>query len=319
MSQEAGYCHADLLFPDATSEQSGVQCAQALARHPRQETTMFQRFTEKARRVIFFARYEASQYGNKEIATEHLLLGLIREDRALLHRFLGPSAPHVDLRAEMEREIERGERISTSVEMPLSTESKRVLNLAVEEADRMGKREIGTEHLLLALLGVKGSLAQRTLAARGMKVDETRQTLAIAPWRDPEPQLIESSPGLEGLAALTSFLDGLNSMTAGDLLEYFAEDAAFIDSQGKLWERAEIVKTFEVLFANYAKKNATYFVEAAPVQTGEALVVSVLWKNALLASAGRGWIHRMGMVWVWTEDSWRIGFVQVTVVVGTRE
>jgi len=97
---------------------------------------MFERFTEKARRVIFFARYEASQYGAKEIATEHLLLGLMREDHMLMNRFLGPIEARVDLRAEIEREIIRGERVSTSVEMPLSAEGKKVLALAWEEAQR---------------------------------------------------------------------------------------------------------------------------------------------------------------------------------------
>jgi ATP-dependent Clp protease ATP-binding subunit ClpC len=51
--------------------------------------SMFQRYTEKARRVIFFARYEAGQYGSPYIETEHLLLGFLREDRALVKRFLG--------------------------------------------------------------------------------------------------------------------------------------------------------------------------------------------------------------------------------------
>ena len=57
---------------------------------------MFQRFTERARRAVFFSRYEASQYGSPYIDTEHQLLGLLREDHALLGRFLGPmSAPQI--------------------------------------------------------------------------------------------------------------------------------------------------------------------------------------------------------------------------------
>ncbi len=280
---------------------------------------MFERYTEKARRVVFFARYEASQYGAKEIATEHLLLGLMREDRMLMNRFLGPTEVRANLRGEMEREIIPGERVSTSVEIPLSTECKKVLNLAGEEAQRLAQRQVGTEHLLLALLDVKGSLAQRTLVARGMKVDEIRQTLATSPPRDPEPHVVESHPGVEALAALTSFLDGLSSMKAEDLLDYFADGASLIDWQGKRWERDEIAKTFEALFANYAKKNATYLVEAAPVRTDETFVVTVLWKNALLASSGRGWMHRMGMTLVRTDDGWRIGFVQVTAAAETRK
>jgi len=273
---------------------------------------MFQRFTEKARRVIFFARYEASRYGSREIATEHLLLGLVREDRALLNRFLGPSASRVDLRDDIERKIRRGEPISTSVEVPLTAESKKVLNLAIEEADRLTDRRVGTGHLLLGLLGVKGSLAERTLAARGMNAGEIRQTIAVESWRDPEPELAETS--VEALATLRTFLSGLSSMDVDVLLDYFAEDISFVDLRGKRWERAEIAGSPDALFANYAKRNADCIVEEPTLSTDDTFVVTVLWKNALLVSAERKWMHRMGMVWIQQDGFWRIGFIQVTAV-----
>ncbi len=81
---------------------------------------MFERYTEKARRAIFFARYEASQYGSTTIETEHLLLGIIREDHALTRRFLSQKGGAQALRDEIESHITRGARISTSVEVPLS-------------------------------------------------------------------------------------------------------------------------------------------------------------------------------------------------------
>ena len=76
---------------------------------------MFERYTEKARRVIFFARYEASQYGSPYIETEHLLLGLLREDRALAKKFLGEVNSEEGIRAEIEKHITPRERLSTSV------------------------------------------------------------------------------------------------------------------------------------------------------------------------------------------------------------
>ncbi len=86
---------------------------------------MFERYTEKARRVIFFARYEASQFGSPYIETEHLLLGIIREDKALTNRFL---RSHVaSIRKEVENQTTVREKTSTSVDLPLSNESKRVL------------------------------------------------------------------------------------------------------------------------------------------------------------------------------------------------
>jgi len=113
---------------------------------------VFERYTEKARRVIFFARYEASQYGSPYIETEHLLLGLLREDKALANRFLRTHGSIESIRKEIEARITVRERISTSVEVPLSQECKRILNFAAEEAERLGHKHVGTEHLLLGVL-----------------------------------------------------------------------------------------------------------------------------------------------------------------------
>src|SRR5450759_4868801 len=88
---------------------------------------MFERYTEKARRIIFFGRYEASQFGSPYIETEHLLLGLLREDKALANRFLRSHAAVESIRKQIERHTAPGEKVSTSVDLPLSHECKRVL------------------------------------------------------------------------------------------------------------------------------------------------------------------------------------------------
>src|SRR5436190_16637558 len=120
----------------------GVSLTRQLAGELGGEGLMFERYTEKARRVIFFARYEASQFGSPYIETEHLLLGILREDKALSVRVI----PHLHVEA-IRQEIEEAtlirETISTSVDLPLSNESKRVLNYAAEEAERMDHRHIG--------------------------------------------------------------------------------------------------------------------------------------------------------------------------------
>src|SRR6202163_2419641 len=132
---------------------------------------VFERYTEKARRVIFFARYEASQYGSPYIETEHLLLGLMREDKALANRFLRQQGSIESIRKEIEARITIRERISTSVEVPLSAEYKRILNMAAEEAERLGHKHVGTEHLLLGILREKngGGAAKGTFPARGIQ------------------------------------------------------------------------------------------------------------------------------------------------------
>ncbi len=136
---------------------------------------MFERYTEKARRTIFFARYEASQYGSSTIASEHILLGLLREDRATMRQFAGPIQLGPEIRSEIERLIKRGKPFATSVEVPLSDESKRILNFAGEEADRFSHRHIGTEHILLGILRLPDSLAAKLLLARGARADAIRQ------------------------------------------------------------------------------------------------------------------------------------------------
>ena len=128
---------------------------------------MFERYTEKARRVIFFARYEASRYGSPYIETEFLLLGLLREEPWLVTRFLGPNSVAANIRTEIESHIPPRERISTSVEVPLTEDCKKVLNLAGEESERLAQRHVETGHLLLGILRVEGSLASQVLRERG--------------------------------------------------------------------------------------------------------------------------------------------------------
>jgi len=113
---------------------------------------MFERYTEKARRVIFFARYEASQFGSPCIETEHLLLGLLREEKSLSARFLRTHGALESIRKQIEGHTIVREKTSTSVDLPLSNESKRVLAYGAEEAERLAHKHIGTEHLFLGLL-----------------------------------------------------------------------------------------------------------------------------------------------------------------------
>ena len=88
---------------------------------------MFERYTEKARRVIFFARYEASEFGSPYIETEHLLLGLLREDKTLANRLLHSDAVVDSIREQIEAHSTMGDKIPTSVDLPLSQECKRIL------------------------------------------------------------------------------------------------------------------------------------------------------------------------------------------------
>jgi ATP-dependent Clp protease ATP-binding subunit ClpC len=146
---------------------------------------MFERYTEKARRVIFFARYEASQFGGQFIETEHLLLGLLREDRSLANRFLSSNAPIESIRQQIQERTKAGERVSTSVDLPLSEESKRVLAHAAEEAERLSHQHIGTEHLLLGLLREDKCFAAEILHERGLQLSTLREEVSRAKSEKP--------------------------------------------------------------------------------------------------------------------------------------
>src|SRR6266567_3080360 len=138
---------------------------------------MFERYTEKARRVIFFARYEASQFGSPNIETEHLLLGLLREDKALTNRFLRSHASIESIRKQVEGRTTIREKGSTSVDLPRSQECKRVLAYAAEEAERLSHKHIGTEHLLLGLLREEKSFAAEILHERGLRLSQVREEI----------------------------------------------------------------------------------------------------------------------------------------------
>jgi hypothetical protein len=138
---------------------------------------MFERYTEKARRVIFFARYEASEFGAPCIETEHILLGLLKEDDALTNRFLRSLKSTDSIRESIRAVTPARPKISTSVDLPLSHESQRVLAYAAEEADRLSRQDLGTEHLLLALLREEKGLAATLLRERGLRIERIRSEL----------------------------------------------------------------------------------------------------------------------------------------------
>jgi len=198
------------------------------------------------------------------------------------------------------------------VEVPLTLESNKVLNLAAEEANRMGHRHIGTEHILLGLLRTEGSLAGKVLQARGVKVATLREQMAKASGA--ESINVQPKSSKRAIATLDSFLAGLKWHKAEELLTFFAGNAQFVDVHGKRWNREEIYNEFETLFAPYAKKNATYIIEETLADTSDLLIVIVLWKNANLASLERVWIHRMSVVLVPQGDDWAIILAQVTPV-----
>jgi ATP-dependent Clp protease ATP-binding subunit ClpC len=138
--------------------------------------TMFERFTERARRVLFFARYEVSQLGGVSIETEHLLLGLVREGKGLTSQIFTRAGVALDaVRADIEQQAVFHEKIPTSADIPFSAAARRVLEAATEEANRLRHDYIGTEHLLLGLLRDDTTVACRLLNEHGLRLDAIRE------------------------------------------------------------------------------------------------------------------------------------------------
>jgi uncharacterized protein (TIGR03435 family) len=139
---------------------------------------MLNRFTERARRVLFYARSEVSQLGSRTLEPEHLLLGLLREPKGLGHRILARTADTVDgLRGDIAGRLMVHDPVPESEEIPFSASYKRALQYAVEEADRLLDGQVGTEHLLLGLLREEGSVAARVLAGRDVRIEAVRDAI----------------------------------------------------------------------------------------------------------------------------------------------
>jgi ATP-dependent Clp protease ATP-binding subunit ClpC len=136
---------------------------------------MWQRFTDRAKRVVFFAQEEAAHLGENYVSPEHLLLGLVREGDSVAARVLDRlGVPPSRVRAEVERRIVRGEGRTTQ-DMTLDPRARKVLDLAYDEARQLNNNHIGTEHLLLGLIREGDGLAARILSKLGVDLLSARR------------------------------------------------------------------------------------------------------------------------------------------------
>jgi uncharacterized protein (TIGR03435 family) len=139
---------------------------------------MFERYTEQARRALFFSRYEAFQVGSAWIETEHLLLGLFHEEQSPTARVFARANLSVDeVRREIDARTARRIVRSQSNEVPFSDEAKSVLAYAAQEADRLLHQHIGTEHLLLGLFREERGMAATILAGQGLRIATVRDQI----------------------------------------------------------------------------------------------------------------------------------------------
>lgn len=179
--------------------------------------TMWQRFTERARKVVFYAQEEAHKFGEGYVSTEHLLLGLVREQDSVASRVLdklGVSLQRV--RGEVERQLPRGEA-KPAQEMTLTPRAKRVIDLAYDEARTLNNNYIGTEHLLLGLIREGDGLAGRVLAKLGVDIERARRE--VMALQDSEAPAKTSSRSRSQTQTLDEFGRDLTEMARQEKLD----------------------------------------------------------------------------------------------------
>jgi ATP-dependent Clp protease ATP-binding subunit ClpC len=137
---------------------------------------MFERFTDRARKVMALANQEAQRFNHEYIGTEHVLLGLVKEGSGVGANVL--KNLDVDLRKvrlEVEKLVKSGPEMVTMGKLPQTPRAKKVIEYAIEEARNLNHNYVGTEHLLLGLLREQDGVAAQVLMNLGLKLDEVRE------------------------------------------------------------------------------------------------------------------------------------------------
>ena len=226
---------------------------------------MFERYTEQARRVIFFSRYESSQFGSKMMEPEHLLLGLFREDPGLMNRIV-PGTTAEMVRQQILSQTSSGSKISVSVDLPLSHSAKSVLRFGMEEADRMVHRHIGTDHLLLGLLR-EPSLASRILESRGVTLEGARQHMRESGMNSaPLPLTPEEA------AAERDVLRSMIGSLPDDVLRRVHEMFALLGTRMRS-QPPPIAKIQEGQFSSSSVENGTMIFETRRIHKGHSVTL----------------------------------------------
>lgn len=206
---------------------------------------MWQRFTERARKVVFYAQEEAQRFGEGYVSTEHLLLGLVRESDSVAARVLDRLGVSLSrIRAEVERQLPRGDA-RPSQDMTLTPRAKRVIDLAYDEARNLNNNYIGTEHLLLGLIREGDGLAGRVLSKLGVELEKGRREVMSLQDNDTQTR----SPGKSSGSSSSSSSGGTQAKT--QTLDEFGRDLTEMAREGKLdpvvGRQQEIERVMQIL------------------------------------------------------------------------
>jgi ATP-dependent Clp protease ATP-binding subunit ClpC len=186
---------------------------------------MFDRFTERARKVMGLARQEAQRFGHDYIGTEHILLGLVQEGSGVAAQVLkNLDVEMKKIRLEVEKIVKNGTNTVTMGQLPFTPRAKKVLELALEEAQNLGHNYIGTEHLLLGLIRENEGIAAQVLMNLNVKLEEVREEVLELLGADVtntpgEEEEEEGAPGKSKTPALDAFGRDLTELAREDKLD----------------------------------------------------------------------------------------------------
>ena len=219
---------------------------------------MFNRFTERARKVILLAKEEAKRFNHDYIGTEHVLLGLIREGEGVAAAVLeNLGLDSEKIRLEVEKLVQPGPSTVISGDIPFTPKAKKVIELAMDEARNLGHNYIGTEHLLLGLIREGEGVASQVLVNLGLDLNKVREEVM---------QLLGSAtPGYEAIQKPSNMGGGPMGKTKTPALDAFGRDLTILAKQDKLdpviGRQNEIERVVQIL-SRRTKNN--------PVLLGEA-------------------------------------------------
>jgi ATP-dependent Clp protease ATP-binding subunit ClpC len=228
---------------------------------------MYERFTDRARKVMQLANQEAQRFNHEYIGTEHILLGLIKEGSGVAANVL--KNLDVDLRKirlEVEKLVQSGPDMVTMGKLPQTPRAKKVIEYSMEEARNLGHNYVGTEHILLGLLREQEGVAAQVLMNLGLKLEEVREEVLNLLGHGMEgPEGAERAGGIPGAPGGGGGGEAPRGKSKTPALDSFGRDLTELARQGKLdpviGREKEIERTMQIL-SRRTKNN--------PVLLGEA-------------------------------------------------
>ncbi len=187
---------------------------------------MFERFTDRARKVMALANQEAQRFNHEYIGTEHILLGLVKEGSGVGANVL--KNLEVDLRKvrlEVEKLVKSGPETVTMGKLPQTPRAKKVIEYAIEEARNLNHNYVGTEHLLLGLLREQDGVAAQVLMNLSLKLEDVREEVL---------NLLGASEDTDESAAMVGGEPGKKGKSKTPALDSFGRDLTAMGKQGKL-------------------------------------------------------------------------------------